>query len=324
MVNIKELAEEINKFDSFYLSVHVNPDGDCIGSVLALERLLQKMGKKTQIICASPIPRTLAFLPTGTWKEVGQLEVDPTITASLTVDTPSWERLSTSASILKKTHLINIDHHISNKKFGAYNYIDVKAAACGEIVFSLFEHFNVDLDKEIAEMIYTSISTDTGSFKYSNTTSETHRVISRLLETGLEVEKINQNLYGTFEEVRLNLLELIIKNRQFAYDRKLSYAAIRYQDLEASGGKPEDMEGGIDFLRGIKGVLACFVMTEWKPGVLKFSFRSSSDVDVNAVAAHLNGGGHKKAAGAGIEGDFAEELERVVGFFKDELLAHTS
>lgn len=321
MSDLKKLAEHINGFDSFFLSVHVNPDGDCVGSVLAMERLLQKLGKKTQVLCESPPPATLGFLPKGNWKtveEAGSIESNM-CEATITVDTPSWERLGTAAPILKKTHLINVDHHVSNHQFGSYNYIDDKAAACGEIVFSLFEYFKIEPDIEDAAMIYTSISTDTGSFRYSNTTTETHRIISKLLETGLNVEQINQNLYGSFEEVRLNLLQLIIKNRKFDYDRKLSYAALTHDELLETGGKPEDMEGGIDFLRGIKGVQACFVMTEWIPGTLKFSFRSSTDVDVNEVAANLNGGGHKKAAGASIQGDFNTELSRVVGFFKEPL-----
>jgi len=116
---------------------------------------------------------------------------------------------------------------------------------------------------------------------------------------------------------RLNLLQLLLSKRQYAYEGKLGYAGLTSEELKKTGGRPEDMEGGIDLIRGVKGVQACFLMTEWEPGILKFSFRSSTDVDVNKIAAKLNGGGHKKAAGATIKGDFDSELKRVIGLFKD-------
>jgi len=292
------LAKEIAKQDSFLLSGHIGPEGDCAGSILAMERLLKAIGKKTQIYCESPFPKTLGFLDGSTWKRVDEFNAAPEATGAVTLDTPNWERLGSAAKLLRTKPVINIDHHISNQSFGSCNYIDPKASACGEIVFDLFQHFKVPIDLESAKTLYTSISTDTGSFRYSNTTPKTHRIIASLVEAGLNVERINQEIYGEYDETRLRILELILKSRQFAFDGRISYSLLTHEGLMATGGTPEDMEGLIDWLRGVRGVKACFIATEWKKGTVKLSFRSSTEVDVNAVAKELGGGGHKKAAGA--------------------------
>jgi phosphoesterase RecJ-like protein len=319
MPTIKSLAEKIEKHQSFLLSVHVHPDGDCVGSIIAIERLLRKLGKKTQIVCESAVPATLDFLDKGSWKTVREIEGDCQAEASIAMDTPNWDRLGEAEPFLRKTKLINIDHHVSNQKFGEFNYLDSKASACGEIVFDLFKHFNIPLDKEVVRLLYVSISTDTGSFRYSNTTPKTHRVIAQLLADGLDVEKINQQIYCHYEDVRLSLMGLLIGNRRFEYNGQLCYSAISHDELIKAKGKSEDFEGAIDLMRGVNGVKACFLMTEWKKGILKVSFRSSSEVDVNQIATNLGGGGHRKAAGATLEGNLEAGAKKVVDLFKDSL-----
>lgn len=312
MTNLIQLAEEIQKHDSFLLSGHIGPEGDCAGSILGMERLLKKLGKKTQVYCESPFPKTLTFLESSSWKRVDEFQTPPPAAAAVTLDTPNWERLGTAAAYLKTKPVINIDHHISNQSFATLNYIDAKASACGEIVFDLFEHFKIPIDLETAKTLYTSISTDTGSFRYSSTTAKTHRIIASLLAAGLNVEKINQDIYDGYEEARLRILELILKHRKFAFNGQVSYSLLPHEGLLATGGTSEDMEGLIDWLRGIRGVMACFIATEWKKGTVKLSFRSSTDLDVNAVASVLGGGGHKKAAGATLPGTTLEAAEKKI------------
>jgi len=211
MPSIQALAKEIQKYNSFLISGHINPEGDCAGSILATERLLKKIGKKTQIYCEHPLPEIMKDFNPGSWKLVKEFQKAPQAEAAITLDTPNWERLGKAAELLKTIPLINVDHHISNSSFGSLNYIDDSASACGEIVFELFEALGVELDPETAEAIYISISTDTGSFKYSNTTSKTHRIIAKLLETGIDVEKINHRIYGSFEDRRLKLTQFFDK-----------------------------------------------------------------------------------------------------------------
>jgi phosphoesterase RecJ-like protein len=314
---IEDLAKEIQKYGSFLLAGHINPEGDCVGSVLAVERLLGKLGKRSQIYYDGPLPPTLAFLEPGSWKSVTDFKTPPEAEAVICVDVPSWERLGRAAEVFKKKPVINIDHHVSNHNFGHFNFIDPKAAACGEIIFELYQHLKIPIDLETARCLYVSISTDTGSFRYSNTTPKTLRIAASLVEAGINVERINQEIYGEYEDTRLRLLEVILKERKFAYEKRLAYAVLSYETLKATGARPDEMEGLIDALRGLKTTKACFIVTEWRKGVPKVSFRSSSDLDVNKIASRLNGGGHAKAAGATLEGlDPQTACQKILDLFK--------
>ena len=319
MLDIKLLAREIKKHDSFLLSVHINPDGDCVGSVLALEKLLEKLNKKTQIVCDSNIPETLSFLPKGSWLNTGEYQNNFHAEMFISLDTPNLDRLGKSKEYFHGAGIINIDHHVSNKQFGSFNYIDQEASACGEIIFELFEYLKIPIDHNVAKLLYVSIATDTGSFKYSNTTAKTHRIAAKIIESGLDVEATNLDIYGKFEDSRLNLIELLLKKRQMAYGRKLCYAILSHEELKATGGKPEDFEGAVDFIRDIKGVKAAFILTEWESGKFKISFRSSSDVDVNKIANKIQGGGHKKAAGGRLTGDINEATKKTLSLFENVL-----
>ena len=300
------LCHALKKKDNFLLASHVNPEGDAIGSVLAMESLLRRLGKKTLIACEDPFPERLACLPSRLWNQVKDVKPGRKFDALVVADCPTLERVGTVRQLLTpETKILNIDHHISNVHFGHYNYIQPAASACGEVVYDIFKRFKMELTKEEATALYVSISTDTGSFKYSNTTVKSHQIASKLIETGIDIEKINDMLYATYSLERIQLYSLLLGKVQRSPDGTIAWVGLTRDDLKRTGGTYEDTEGFIDFLKYIKEVKFSFFMSEMDgkdKGQVKVSFRSKNNYDVAQIAAYFGGGGHKKAAGCTIEG----------------------
>ncbi len=310
------LCRALVKKDNFLLASHVNPEGDAIGSILALESLLRRLGKKTLIACEDPFPERLACLPSKRWNQVKDVPAGRKFDALVVADCPTLERVGTVRTLLNpKTEIFNIDHHVSNLRFGHYNLIEPSACAAGEVVYNIFKHFKLKLNREEATALYVAITTDTGSFKYSNTTVKSHQMASDLIQTGIDIEKINDALYATYSLEKIQLYSLLLGKVKTSSDGKIAWVGLTRNDLKRTGATYEDTEGFIDFLKYIKEVQFAFFMSEMdgvQGGQIRVSFRSKGDNDVAQIAVHFGGGGHKKAAGCTIQGTLEEATKKIL------------
>lgn len=313
--SLEVFCEALRKQESFILASHVNPEGDAIGSLIAVESLLRRIGKKTLMLCEDVFPERLYCLPhQDRWNVYRKNEHRKTAFDSLIItDCPTLERIGKVKELVRPdTVIFNIDHHISNVRFGTFNYVLPKAAACGEVVYEIFKKFKLPLTKEEATSLYVSLSTDTGSFKYSNTTVRSHQVASELIGAGIDVDRINEELYATYSLNKLGLYSLLLGKVKTASGGKVAWVAMSRKDLLGPEATYEDTEGFIDFLKYLKEVRVAFFMSEMaRDHEVKVSFRSRGDYDVNKIAARFGGGGHKKASGCTVKLSL-KEAERAV------------
>ncbi|WP_426349341.1 DHH family phosphoesterase [Alloiococcus sp. CFN-8] len=295
-MKLNEISEIISQSTTIGITFHTSPDGDSIGSALALLISLEKLNKNVYIICKEKLPVDFSFLPRSE-------AIDGTIQAPkegteivIVIDCGNVERVNADLSNYKKT-IINVDHHISNDQYGHYNYIDTSAAASAEIIFNLIKDLGAPFDSKIASCIYTSIMTDTGSFKYSNTTSNTHLILSELLKYPFDFTLIHRLIYENKDQKYIKLLGLVYSDMKLVRDSKICLFSITDRMLKELNFQLEDSSEIVSSGLMIKGVEASILFKEKNDGV-KISFRSKDKIDVRKIAEYFSGGGHIKASGA--------------------------
>lgn len=319
---ISKFCSEIKKRKRVVIASHANPEGDSVGSAIALCSLLKRIGIPSTIVCEDPFPKRLGILDGYEWITVKEFEKHQAYDAIITVDCPALHRVGSVMSLIKPdTAIFNIDHHTTNTFFGHFNYVQPEASSCGEVVYDLFTHFKTAMTKEEAEALYVAISTDTGSFKYGNTTQKAHFVASKLIEASIDVEGINERLYATYSAAKLQLYSYLLSKVKFLKDQSLAWAQVTKEDLKNTGGTYEDTEGFIDFLKYLKETRFAVFFIQLKttePGLVRVSFRSKGADDISKVAAFFGGGGHKKSAGCTIPGSMDEVTKKVIAQIRHE------
>ncbi|MBI4116100.1 MAG: bifunctional oligoribonuclease/PAP phosphatase NrnA [Candidatus Omnitrophica bacterium] len=314
--SLKTFCDGLKKQNHFLLSSHVSPEGDAVGSLLAIDSLLRRIGKKTTIVNEDVFPERLYCLPhKERWNSLAEIKGKSNRFDALVVtDCPTLERIGRVKELMgPQTVIFNIDHHISNVRFGQYNFVRPEAAASGEVVYDIFKHFKFPLTKEEATSIYVALSTDTGSFKYSNTGIHAHLIAAELIKTGIDVDKINEELYATYSLNKIQLYSRLLGKVQTASGGKIAWVAMKREDLKECNATYEDTEGFIDFLKYLKEVKVAFFLSEMgNPSEVKVSFRSKGSYDVNQIATAFGGGGHKKASGCTIPLSSDEAVEAVL------------
>lgn len=314
---LSSFCKALKKHHRFLLSCHVSPEGDAIGSIYAMESLLRRLGKKTIVVSEDSFPKRLYCLNPKRWNRIDDVKSQK-FDALVTADCPTLARIGRVQELLNpETVIFNIDHHVSNEYFGHYNYVVPEAAASGEVVYEIFKYFGVRVNKEDATNLYVALSTDTGSFKYGNTTVKSHLIAAELIKTGIDVEKINADTYATYSLNKINLYSRLLSRVKTTANGRLAWAIMKKEDLQQSGATYEDAEGFIDFLKYIREVQAAFFMIEMNNAV-RVSFRSKDPYDVNGVATYFNGGGHKKASGCMIPVPLEEAEKMVLSRIKKE------
>lgn len=315
-MSLGKFCKGLKERKNFLLVTHVNPEGDAIGSLIAMDSLLRRLGKRVTMISEDKFPERLYCLPhRQRWNVYSDVKNKrANFDALLVTDCPSLERIG---SVIKLVPLgaaiFNIDHHISNSHFGTHNYVCPKAAASGEVVFDIFKKFGMPLNRDEATALYISLSTDTGSFKYSNTTVKSHKMAAELIQTGIDIDRINEELYATYSLNKIQLYSRLLRKVKTAFGSKVAWVAMSRSDLEASNATYEDTEGFIDFLKYLKEVKIAFFMSEMKNhNEVKVSFRAKGDYDVNEVAGAFGGGGHRKASGCTIKADLQKVEEKIL------------
>lgn len=310
-----DIACHFQKGTSFVVLSHYRPDGDAIGSSLAVALALKKMGKSVRVLNEDRVPETLKFLPGS---EMVEQPGDEPIKADvvIAVDCATRERLGAKClAALQAPLWINLDHHRSNEDYGDLHYIDSDAPATGEIVFNLLFASALPLDADIGANLYVAISTDTGSFQYQGTTARTYEIGAALIRLGVDVSTLARETYENFPRRRIELLRGLLNTMEITHGGRVASWGLTAELAGSVGMKPEDAEGLIDTLRSIQGVIvaAAFEELPGPDGKVRLSLRSKDPrVDVGKVCAVFGGGGHALAAGARLRGPLSDAKARVL------------
>jgi phosphoesterase RecJ-like protein len=308
-----EIGRVLRENNKFAVMSHVRPDGDALGSTLALALSLKGLGKEVRAWNEEGMLEKYNFLARAELltQPPGEPEDFDVVVA---LDTAVQNRLGTTTSAVRQAKLwINIDHHPSNPRYGDLVYIDPTAPATGQILFELLTNQKFPMTPEIAENLFAAISTDTGSFQYPNTTVRTFEIAAELVRCGVDVGRISQLLYENFPRRRIELLRELLGTMQFACDGKLAWFSLSQAAALALGVLPEDNEGLIDHLRATRGVIVAIFFEELAEGKVRVSMRSKKEaVDVCAICTQFGGGGHVLAAGARVRGTLPEVEKRIV------------
>ncbi len=309
--SLAEIAQAIRQANTIFIFSHVAPDGDNMGSSIALQKTFTKMGKTAKIFLEDEVPEFIRFLVDDTCTD--KFEGMQGAELSFAVDCGDLKRLGKRQELFSSGKAtINIDHHMANTYFAGLNYVDESASATAEIIFDLIDQLEVNIDKDIANAIYTGITTDTGKFQYSNTTAKTHRIVAQLYETGFDATKTNMLLFQSENISRKKMIAKIIDTLELFEDGKIATAFITGKMVQEAGAKMSDTEGSIDEIRSIKGVEVAVFFKEIEPNLTRVNLRSKEYANVNDVATKFGGGGHKRAAGCTIEASLSEAKAKVV------------
>ena len=308
-----EIGQALRDHQTFAILSHVRPDGDALGSQLALALSLEQLGKTVRVWNEDGMIEKYNFLPRAALlsKPPAQKEEVDLVVA---LDTAVQTRLGTAIeSVGSARMMINIDHHPSNPRYGDLVFIDPVSPATGQILFELISDQKLPMTPEIAENLYVAISTDTGSFQYPNTTARTFEIAAELIRAGVDVGRVSQLLYENYPRRRVVLLRELLGTMRFAGQGRVASFSLSLAMTKRLGVLPEDNEGLIDHLRAIRGVIVAVFFEELPEGKVRVSMRSkSSEADVCAICMKFGGGGHKLAAGARVRGTLAEVEQKVL------------
>ncbi len=298
-IDLAAVVRELRAADSFLLGTHVSPDGDAIGSMLALRHLLTALGKERVVCaCADPVPRTYRWLP-GADDIVDGRDVRGDFDLAVIVDVSRTSRIGTVADAIRPpTRTLVIDHHLDDCPCGDLNFIDPSYAAVGEVVTELFSTAGVALSREAAMCAYVALATDTGSFRFSSTTARSHRMAARLVETGIDVAEISARVFDAMSQTKFRLLVRVLGRVQFTHGGRVAYSEVTASELEELSVTGEDLDGIINSARNIDGVEVAMLFKEVGPGTTKVSLRSRSAFNSARFLQRFGGGGHAGAAGA--------------------------
>jgi phosphoesterase RecJ-like protein len=313
-----EIGKALREHQRFAVLSHVRPDGDALGSQLALALSLEGAGKEVAVWNEDGLLKNYSFLPGGE-KLVKPPSTPQEFDVAIALDTATQKRLGTAGDAVKSAKLwINIDHHPSNPGYGDLVCVDPAAPATGQILFELLKAEQWPIDRAIAENLYVAISTDTGSFQYPNTTARTFEIAGELVRSGVDVGRVSQQLYQSYPRRRIELLRALLGTMRFDAKGSVASFSLSLQTAAELGALPEDNEGLIDHLRAIEGVIVAAFFEELPEGKVRVSLRSKSEAaDVSAICQKFGGGGHTLAAGARVRGTLAEVEERVLAAIRD-------
>ena len=315
---VSAICDVIRSRQRFVITSHARPDGDAIGSQVAMALALRQLGKDVHMVAADAAPPQFQTFPA-----VGDIKVSTTVQgqfdAAIVMECGDLSR--TGVEGLDKYFVINIDHHPGNKSYGAINWFNPGAAACGEMVFDLITALGVTLTPEIATHIYITILTDTGGFHFSHITPHTFDICRQCTEAGAEPEAIARAVYDSSTMSRLRLIGAVLHNLEFEDGGRAAVAALTLKLLRETGATHEDSDGLINMPLTVKEVQAVAFFKEVTPDNFRISLRSKGTVDVNRVANVFGGGGHKNAAGCTLIGPYAEVRAKLVAELKKALNA---
>jgi phosphoesterase RecJ-like protein len=313
---IDRIIAAIGEHKTFCIVGHMRPDGDCVGSQLGLALALQAEGKKVWCWNQDPIPQKYRFLDPD--KQIQTPKAGHKFDCVIATDAASFERLGTVGKhVSNRKFFINIDHHESNTRYADLNWVSAREPSTGELIYRLLKVARWPITKPIADLLFTAISTDTGSFQYSTTRPGTYHAAAELVSRGANLAKICDEVYQSYPLSRARLLRHVYSKFRLTHDDRIGYFWLKQRDFTRTGADSADSEGLIDHIRAIEPVVVAITFEEIEPELTRISLRSKSDkVNVNEIAAEFGGGGHPAAAGARIPGSPLSAQRRVIAAVK--------
>lgn len=310
--NYDKAIELIKTNNSFLITSHAHPDGDGIGSTLALGLALEQMGKSVLMYNQDGVPKVLDFLP-GAERLVADVDDNARFDVSLMVDCAQPERAGKKFPPKERRGaLICIDHHVTGREVGDVECLDIEAASTGEVVYKLLKKLGCKIGPEIAELILCTIIVDTGFFRYTNTSGQTFKLAAELCDQGASSWHISRNMEERNQKEQLDLLSSTLKTLDFVLGGRLAIMILTQQMFKAAAASVEDAENFINFARSVDGVELAVLIREKGPKEFKVSFRTKDYVDAVKLAREFDGGGHEHAAGCTIKGSLGEVKQTVI------------
>jgi phosphoesterase RecJ-like protein len=309
--DLSAICRVLREKERFLIACHENPEGDAIGSELALALALREMGKTATVLNADPVPSNLLFLPGS--DTVVFAEDGSKYDVAVVVDCGSPERTGRVAQELRKCPLlVNIDHHRTNGDLGELSLVDPDAAATGLLIHRVLSAMKFEIGLDVATNIYVAVLTDTGSFHYGSSSPEAFEVAGEMVRRGVDPWAVAEQVYETQSAHRLRLLGRVLDSLDVSSDGRVACITTMREDLREFASGKDALEGFINYPRSIVGVEVAVSFREEEGSVFRVSFRSKGRVDVSAVAARFGGGGHRNAAGCTVPGTLADVKKRVL------------
>jgi bifunctional oligoribonuclease and PAP phosphatase NrnA len=318
---IDRIIATIREHKTFCIVGHMRPDGDCIGSQLALAMALRNAGKQVTVWNQDTIPQKYKFLDTEGM--VHKPRPGEKFDCVIATDCASFERLGKAGECVNNRKVfINIDHHVSNPSYADINWVSPREPSCGELIYRLLKAAEWPITQPIADLLFTAISTDTGSFQYATTRSGTFHAGAELVTRGANLARICNEVYQSYPLSRAKLLKHIYSKFRLAANDQIAWFWLKKADFHRTGAESDDTEGLIDHIRAIEPVVVACVFEEIEPELTRISLRSKHpSVSVNEIAAQFGGGGHPAAAGARIFGKPLAVQRKVITAIKKALKA---
>lgn len=316
MSGLQSAINYIKENDNYLILMHASPDGDTIGTACGLCGIIKKLGKRAAVACADDIPSVYAGLTDGIDKP--DFEIENIIAA----DVADIKLLGGLKSYAGRINLC-IDHHVSNTGYADITYVDAESAAAAEILYDIAELLEIKIDKYIAECIYTGIATDTGCFKFSNTTARTHYIAAEMLQAGIDIGEINRRLFETKKKSAVDLERMVTNTLEYYCGGRVAVITVLRSMYEKTGAGDEDIEGISAFPRQIEGVIVGITLKESDEGGFKASVRTHPPIDAAEICKAFGGGGHLRAAGCRIKGSESEVKAALVKKAEELLLSQS-
>lgn len=304
------IGERLVQAQTLVILPHLNADGDALGAAFALGLALETLGKKVDVLLEEDVPAMLDFLP-------GSHLVRPEPRAhydlAVNIDNGDVARLGRRSTLfLHAPARVSLDHHATNKVEADLSYVDTHAAATGEIIFDLVELMGVPMSRNIALCLYTAILTDTGGFRFTNTTARTHAIAASLMAHGIDHAYIAKRVFDTISWPKMLLMKQAMNRMTLYGEGRLAVSWLDADDIHSAGNKSEDFEGLVNLGRNLEGVEVSLFIREDEPHSFKGSLRSNNYVNVAEIAESMGGGGHKRASGFNCEGDLQEVVQDMI------------
>ena len=308
-LTLKEMAEQLKKLKSAVIFCHMRPDGDTLGAAMGLKCLLEGAGAQASVVCESAVPEKFFFLEG--MSSIGNCPSE-SAEAYIAVDSSDERRLGAlcDAFVRAQKPKFNIDHHISNTRYGDYFFVDERAATC-EIMTELSQYFTTSLDARTANYLLLGLSSDTGNFAHKNVTESTFLAAAKLVSRGADINKIQYNMFKKQSRGRALLFARTMACMRYFEDGKIAFICVTRAQLSDCGALAEETEGFIDFPLSVDGVEVAVCLLETADERFKISLRSKGKADVNAVAAVYGGGGHILASGCMLSGCMEEVIDKL-------------
>jgi len=323
--DLAAVAEALRGHDRFIVTTHENPDGDALGSLVAMTLALRELGKDVTMYLFGevPIPKEYEFMQFAGLVRGPNPDSSEVVVVAL--DCANERRLGPENTLLEKAQLVvDIDHHHDNTRFGKVNLIVGHASSTGEILADVFHELGVVLTPEIAEALYIAVVTDTGRFQYANTTAKALRLAAELVEAGADVHRVFQGVYENVAFAKLKLVARALENAEVFEGGRVVVSHLEREDFDAAGAEEPYSEGIIDYLRAVEGAELAALIREPPTAngpTHRISLRTTeADLDVSAIARKSGGGGHRQAAGFSSEAS----VEEITDFIRREFLAQVN